>query len=432
MMLRILTAVKICLMLLVSLACTPVQAQAVEIVMWHSLAGGLGEEVNHLADAFNKSQDDYLVKPVYKGEYTDSLTSFAAAFRAKKPPAMVQVFEVGTAIMLSPVGIIKPLDSLLREQHVELPEDNFLSAVRAFYSKEGQLQAMPFNISVPLVYYNADALAQVGVSDKDFPRTWQELELLAEKLQKAGFGCAYTSAYPAWIQIESFASLHNLPLVDSKLHAVYNHPAVINHLQRLKNWQNKGYLKYGGRTSDATVLFTSGQCVMFSQSSGSYSSMSRLVSFRLGVAPLPVDAKVTTTRHNNVAGGAALWTVAGHSDQVYRGVALFYAFLARPDVQWRWHQQTGYIPIGLSGVYTKHQEVKVMPSLDIALLDLAVANTHNSLAWSLPLNQIRMVNDQSVEAIFAGIKTPAEAMNDAVARADFIIRRFSLNTRDGK
>lgn len=407
-------------------------AKPLEIVMWHSLAGGLGDEVNQLAKAFNQSQPDYAIKPVYKGEYTDSLTSFAAAFRAKKPPAIIQVFEVGTATMLSPGGIIKPVSELMREQNMTLPEADFLPAVWAFYSKAGQLQAMPFNISVPLVFYNADALTRAGWKGKHFPATWQEMERLAVQLKQAGYACAYTSAYPAWIQMESFSALHGLSVVDDRSRAAYNHPALVHHLARLKSWQTRHYLEYGGRTSDATVLFTSGHCVMFSQSSGSYASMAKLVTFHLGVAPLPIDADVASTRQNNVAGGAALWAVAGQSNTAYRGIALFYAFLARPEVQWRWHQRTGYIPLGLTGIYEPGTQRSAQPTLAIARLDLTKPQKNPFSPYRIPLNQIRMINDQALEAIFSGIKSPEQALNDAVARADFVLKRFLRNAGEGR
>ena len=416
--------------LLCSLVSAVLTAQPVKIVMWHSLAGSLGEQVKHLVTDFNNSQSDYLVKLAYKGEYTDSLTSFAAAFRAKQAPDIVQVSEVGTATMLSPAGIIKPLDELLRETAVNLPIASFLPAVFAFYSISGQLQAMPFNTSVPVIFYNADALAAVGVKKPgDFPRTWQDMENLVAKLRQAGHACAFTTAYPAWIQIESFSALHGLPMIDvQNSKAIYNNSAIIQHLERLKNWQTKHYFEYGGRTSDATVLFSSGRCAMFSQSSGSYIALSSLVKFRLGVAPMPLDLTVSHKRHNNVIGGAALWAVAGKSPVVYSGIARFYQYLARFEVQQRWHLNTGYIPLGLSGYYAGLAKEKNQPTLELAQLDLMRESDKSPGLNRVPQNQIRTINDEALEAIFAGIKLPKAAMDDAVVRANFIVMRFARNT----
>ncbi|MDP1604158.1 MAG: extracellular solute-binding protein [Legionella sp.] len=403
-------------------------APPVEIIFWHSMAGHLGDEVKQLINGFNKSQAEYVIKPVYKGEYTDSLTSFAAAFRAKQPPAIVQVFEVGTAIMLAPKGIIKPLNELIDEQNINLPISSFLPAVRAFYSKNDKLQAMPFNTSIPVIYYNVDALAKAGVRPETFPKTWKELEEVAATLKKAGYTCAYTTAYPGWIQIESFSALHGLPMVTANhRQALYNNEAIIHHFERLKTWQTKHYFEYGGRNSDATILFTSGRCVMFSQSSGSYNSLADLVKFKLGVAALPLDSSVSKIRHNNVIGGAALWAVAGQSGEKYRGIALFYDYIARPKVQQYWHQETGYIPLGLTGNYAMLAKEKNQPTLALAMQDLASIDAHPFKPYGVVQNQIRTINDEAIEAIFAGIKSPAEAINDAALRANFALMRFARN-----
>ncbi|KTC81488.1 extracellular solute-binding protein [Legionella brunensis] len=406
------------------------QAKPVEIVMWYSLAGHLGSEIRQLATGFNHSQNEYVIKPVYKGEYTEAMTSFAAAFRAKQPPAIVQIFEVGTTTMLYPKGIIKPVDEVMEEQGMTLPKENFLPAVRSFYSEKGHLVAMPFNTSVPVIYYNVDALAKVGFTQESFPKTWQEMETLANKLQKVGFSCVYTTAYPAWIQIESFSAIHGLSMTHPILSKVtYNNNAIVKHLTRLKEWQKKRYFEYGGRASDATVLFTSGRCPLFSQSSGSYNSLSELVKFKLGVAPLPLDTTASSRRHNNIAGGAALWAVAGQSPRVYRGIAKFFSYIAQPDVQQHWHQNTGYLPLGISGVYASLAAESRHPILKLAQSDLAKQQDSTARLHVGPQNLIRAINDEALEAIFAGMLSPKQAIDEAVLRANYTLMRFNRNTK---
>jgi sn-glycerol 3-phosphate transport system substrate-binding protein len=407
------------------------QAKPVEIPLWYSLAGQTGEELRQLVADFNQNQKDYAVKLVYKGEYTEALTSFAAAFRAKQPPAIVQIFEVGTATMLHPKGIIKPVDELMQEQGLSLPKENFLPAVRAFYSQANHLLAMPFNTSIPVIFYDADLLEKLGYGANSFPRSWDEMEILAAKLKEAGNPCAYTSAYPSWILLESFSAIHGLAMVQTEpLRADYNNKAIIHHLKRLKRWQNQHYFEYGGRASDATVLFTSGRCALFSQSSGSYNSLAELVKFRLGVALLPLDTKVSKVRYNNVAGGAALWAVAGQQPIVYRGIAEFFSYLAQPEIQLRWHQRTGYLPLGTQGIYSLLTEKSRHPVLALAQIDLASQQKDDLLLHLGPQNQIRTINDEALEAIFAGIKKPKQAIDDAVAQANYSLFRFIRNTGD--
>lgn len=396
-----------------------------EIIFWHSMAGQLGDALRSLTQQFNQAQTEYLITPIYKGDYIESLTSFAAAFRAKRPPSMIQVFEVGTSIMRTPPGVIKPVEQLMHEQGLDIPTQSFFPAVRENYSDQGQLMAMPLNISIPVMFYNADALAKLGVTTQNFPRTWDALEGLAKRLHESGYACAYTTAYPAWIFIESYSALHGLPMFEGDT-ATFNNKNIAAHLQRMRRWQKQHYFDYGGRTNDSTVLFTSGRCPLFSQSSGSYAGLSELVSFKVGVAPMPTDMNVSTTRHNNVVGGAAIWVAAGQSTEMERGIAEFLTFLAKPKVQQAWYDHTGYLPMEY-----EHHRLNIHPQtiLDIAALDLGQNTTTSAFPKQGPQNQIRAINDQMLEAVFSGMTKPAEALNQAVNRANHALLRFRKNTR---
>src|SRR3978361_137910 len=85
-----------------------------EIQWWHAMTGGNNDIVNKLAEDFNASQSDYKVVPTFKGVYADTLNAGIAAFRAGSPPPTLQVFEVGTATMMSAPGAIKPVWQLMK------------------------------------------------------------------------------------------------------------------------------------------------------------------------------------------------------------------------------------------------------------------------------------------------------------------------------
>lgn len=404
-------------------------ASPIEIVFWHSMAGSLGLEIQGLVDGFNQRQSEFIIKPIYKGDYNETLTSFAAAFRAKQAPDLIQIFEVGSATMLSPKGIIKPVAELLQEQRVVLPEKDFFPALRANYSEKGQWVAMPLNTSIPVMYYNADALTKLGYSSTTFPKTWAGLEKLIAKLKASGFSCGYTSAYPSWIFIESFSAMHGLPMIDPVTQkAIYSNKPQINFLNRLVRWQHLHYFEYGGRSDDATTLFTSGRCPLLSQSSGAYHGLSKMVSFHVGMAAIPYDHTLSATRRNNVIGGAALWVIAGKTPEIYRGVAQFISYLAEPSVQNQWYKKTGYLPLGIEGIYKPLMKQGASPSLNIAKNELQGTLMLDPVIHSGALNQIRAINDEALEMIFAGMKSPEEAMTEAITRANQVQRRFVRNT----
>ena len=57
-----------------------------EIQWWHAMGGVNGERVDKIAKDFNATQKEFIVVPVNKGNYTETMTAAVAAFRAKKQP----------------------------------------------------------------------------------------------------------------------------------------------------------------------------------------------------------------------------------------------------------------------------------------------------------------------------------------------------------
>lgn len=80
-----------------------------EISWWHAMTGANNEVVENLSREFNESQSEYRVVPVFKGTYPETLNAGIAAFRAKQPPHIMQVFDVGTGVMMAAEGAVKPV-----------------------------------------------------------------------------------------------------------------------------------------------------------------------------------------------------------------------------------------------------------------------------------------------------------------------------------
>ncbi|GAB7208259.1 hypothetical protein OS21_47600 [Dickeya oryzae] len=101
------------------------QAQAAtEVQFWHSMEGELGKTVNSLADRFNQTHSDVKIVPVYKGNYEQSLAAGIAAFRSGNAPAILQVYEVGTATMMASKAI-KPVYQVFKDAGVPFDESIF-------------------------------------------------------------------------------------------------------------------------------------------------------------------------------------------------------------------------------------------------------------------------------------------------------------------
>src|ERR1700743_523713 len=100
--------------LMLAFAASPASA-VTEIQWWHAMTGPNNDVVVKLANDFNASQGDYKVVPTFKGGYADTLNAGIAAFRAGNAPAILQVFEVGTATMMAAKGAIKPVYQVMAD-----------------------------------------------------------------------------------------------------------------------------------------------------------------------------------------------------------------------------------------------------------------------------------------------------------------------------
>src|SRR5690348_8800306 len=109
-------------------------AERTKIVWWHAMTAALGEQIAHLVEAFNQSQDAIEVQAIYKGGYSDVLTATIAAFRAGQAPHLAQIFEVGTGSMLAAGKATKQVWELIKETGAGIDPNAYIPAVRGYYS----------------------------------------------------------------------------------------------------------------------------------------------------------------------------------------------------------------------------------------------------------------------------------------------------------
>ncbi|MCP5153198.1 MAG: sn-glycerol-3-phosphate ABC transporter substrate-binding protein UgpB [Ectothiorhodospiraceae bacterium] len=407
-----------------------------EVQWWHAMGGELGEKLASIAEGFNASQSDYKVVPVYKGNYTETMTAAIAAFRAKQQPHIVQVFEVGTATMMAAKGAVYPVYELMKNAGESFDPADYLAAVTGYYTDTaGNMLSMPFNSSTPVLYYNKDAFSKAGLDPEKPPVTWPDLEAAAKKLQAAGVACGFTTGWQSWVQIENFSAWHDLPIgtkengfagLDTEL--TINSAAHVTHIGKMAEWQKTKIFDYGGRRSDSAPKFYNGECAMYMNSSAAYAGVTKNVKFAFGVGQLPYWPGVGNPPQNSIIGGATLWVLRGRNDEEYKGVAKFFTYLSSAEVQADWHQFTGYLPITTAayeltraqGFYDKN------PGTDTAIKQI---NNKPPTANSKGLRfgnfvQIRDVINEELEAIWAGKKTAQEGLDDAVKRGNDLLRKF--------
>jgi len=410
--------------------------EPITIDWWFAHGGRLGEKVQSIVSDFNASQSQYKVVATYKGNYHDTMTAGIAAFRSKNLPHILQVFEVGTATMMAAKGAIKPVYEVMAESGQSWSPDAYLPTVISYYTTpDGKMLSLPFNSSTPVFYYNVEAFKKAGLDPDKPPKTWPEVAEYARKLVKAGYAGGFSTAWISWIQLENFSAWHNVPFGTLAngfeglgTEFVFNSPLHVKHIQALADWQKEKIFVYGGRRNTGNAKFGSGEVAMYTESSAGYAGFKKTCKFPFRTSMLPYWPDVKGAPQNTIIGGASLWVMQGHSAEEYKGVAAFFSYLSKPEVQADWHQFTGYLPITTAAYeYTKKQGFyKENPDMETALLQMTLNKpTPNSKGLRFGnFVQMRDIMYDTLEAIFAGDMTAQEGLDDAVAKGNRLLRKF--------
>jgi sn-glycerol 3-phosphate transport system substrate-binding protein len=367
-----------------------------------------------------------------------------AAFRAGNAPHIVQMFEVGTATMMAAKGAVKPVYELMREAGVAFDPKVYVPAVRGYYStSDGRMLSMPFNSSTPITWYNKDAFKKAGLDPTKPPRTWEETRDAAKKIRAANAAaCGFTMAWPTWTQFENFSAIHNVPLatkangmdgLDAELKI--NSPLHVKHLQTLMDMHKEGTFKYGGRDGAGNALFTSGECAIIHASSGMRARVVSEAKFDWGVTMLPYYKGTPGAPKNSIIGGASFWvmTSSKRTTEEYKAVAEFFGYLARPEVDAKWHMDTGYVPITTGGFALASGQgyyIKT-PGADLAFRQLTLteptANSRGLRLGNMP--EIRVIIQEEMEKAFQGQQTAKQALDKAVERGNAVLRSFERTNK---
>ncbi|MCC0025991.1 MAG: sn-glycerol-3-phosphate ABC transporter substrate-binding protein UgpB [Zhengella sp.] len=412
-----------------------------EIQFWHAFTGRLGDLVAEQVETFNSSQDDYKVVASHKGNYSETLNAGIAAFRAGEQPHILMVFEVGTATMMGAKGAIKPVYEVMEEAGASFDPDAYIGSVKGYYTtSDGQMLSLPFNSSTPVLWVNKDALKAAGVDPDVDLSTWEQVGEVLDKVKASGSTCPMTTAWQSWIHLENLSAYHNVPFatkdngfagLDTEL--AFNGPLQVKHIQTLGDWAREGKFIYAGRRNEGGANFRAGECALFTESSAGYAGIKSEAEFDFAVRPLPYWEGVEGAPQNTIIGGASLWVLAGHEADEYKGVAEFLNFLSSTDIQAKWHQDTGYLPITkAAGEKTRADGFyDANPGTDIAVIQMTAKEpTANSKGLRLgSFDQIRGIIDEELEAVWSGNKTAEEALNTAVERGNQLLRRFEQANR---
>ncbi len=422
------------LVLAIGILTLPLSASAkAQIVFWHSNTGINQERINDLTRKFNSTQSEYEVKAVYKGSYPETLTAAIAAYRAKTHPQILQAQEVATQTMLSS-GAIYPVYQLMEDQGIKIDWQDYISAVKTYYSKGGNLYSMPFNSSTPILYYNKTILEKAGINAQKPPATFEEIEKMAKAAVSSGATkIGFTVSWPSWTLMENMHTWNDQPFADNQngftglaTQLKINGKLGLQIMELLARWQKEGVFTYSGRGSRGDQATINGEAAISLASTTLVGTLSKSAKFNWGTGYLPKLSGYP--QGNSIIGGASLWIMKGHNKEQYKGVAKFLEFLGNTEQQAWWHANTGYFPVTRAAIKALPEDhFRKNPNLWTAFAQITSGKTTaNSQGIRLGnFVAIRDVIEEEMENVLSGKKPPKQGLDDAVKRGNKTLKEFA-------
>ncbi len=366
------------------------------------------------------------VKPVYAGNYSETLTKAQTAIRAGQGPHLAvllaaEMHSLQDADILASLDQLGPLDQGWM--------DGFYPAFLANSSAAGRLWSVPFQRSTAIMYYNRQTFTEAGLDPERFPRTWAELAETAAKLVKRdgsgrvtrwGVKLASDVGNAQW----TFGALAN-----QAGHALMNQAGTETYfrdakaVEALSFWRDLA-AKHGatpeGSTAWATLSpdFLEGNTAIIQHTTGNLTNVREKAGFPFGVAGLPGKEGPRT-----VVGGGNLYFFK-HASAAERAASLRFArFLTEPARAADWSIRTGYIATRPEAYETPALKDYVgrVPAAGVAKDFLPVATGELS---TFENQRVYKLLGDNIQAALSGAKTPAQALADTQTEADRILKPF--------
>lgn len=406
------------------------------VEFWHSFGDAKRSGwIQARADEFNKANPGIKVVPSYKGSYNDSLQATILAARQGKPPALVQIFEVGSQLALDS-GAFQPVSSV---KNVDFGD--YLKPVINYYTIGGKVNSLPFNSSSPVLYFNQDLMLKAGLNPKQPPTTFSGLLKACQKIEAAKLGVTcFGMSLNGWF-VEQWMSQQGATLLNNgngrqgrATSTNLDSPAAKKIFSFFKTLQDNKYFTYTGKLEDwdgSDAIFTNQKVVFHITSTadiGNNRDAATKSGFKMGVGVLPIPDGVK--RNGVVIGGASLWIPKAISKAQAEGALDFALYMTNTKNMAEWHKLTGYYPVRQSSIELLRKQgwFTQSPLQLVAFNQLTktVANPASAGGLNGAAIQTRQIIEQGIQKVLGGSSVDA-ALKETKARADAALAEYNAN-----
>jgi len=401
----------------------------VTLEMYYPVAvgGPITKIVDDMVADFHRDNPDIRIKPIYAGNYQDSITKALTAHRGGNPPQLAVLLSTDMFTLIDEDAIV-PIDSLLKTESERQWLAGFYDAFMQNSRTGGHVWGVPFQRSTIVMYYNKNAFKTAGLDPERAPATWDELVDATKKLTKRDasgnvtqWGLSIPSAGYGYWMFQALTTPNDTLLMNEAGNEVYfDKPAVVEALQYWHDLAAKhkvmptGVIDWGTTPRD----FLEQKAAIIWSTTGNLTNLRNNADFPFGVAMMP-HAK----RGGSPTGGGNFYIFKDATPAQQQAGLRFAQWATAPERAAAWGMATGYVAVTPAAWETARmqQYVKDVPAATVARDQLPVSvaefSTHDN-------QRVTKVLNDAIQAVLINSKTPAQALKDAQREADRLLRRY--------
>ncbi|MBY7142837.1 ABC transporter substrate-binding protein [Virgibacillus sp. NKC19-3] len=334
------------------------------ISFWHNLDGDNAVTLEGIIDNFNEQSDTVEVNASFQDDVQQQMRTVGATDSAP------EVFMGGNTAYYSQSGFIRPIEEMIDEDS-DFDISTMNEAVISNHSLDETLYSMPFNVFVPLLFYNVEIFEEAGVDPDNPPQTFSEIQEAAGTLTAGdvyGFSIPLDTSF-----IYNFFAVQNELVFNNDNGRLGEEPSETNLNtptgQNIYNWinemnENGHFGNYGREWSNMQLAFSSGELAMYPDSSAVTGIWLETLDFEFQTAPLPVPDGEEWAGVNQ--GGSQLWLSNQGTEEEQEAGWEFIKFMVSAETQSEWAASTGYVPVTqeaveidpLNEAYNENEQLK--------------------------------------------------------------------------
>ena len=384
------------------------------------------------ADTFEERNPGITINPVFTGSYTDTRNTILTELQGGGAGPDVAVMLSIDLYSFAEEGYIIPAQGFIdaMDDGGAYIDDFFDALMANGVDEMGNVWALPFQRSTPILYYNADLLAEAGYDSP--PTNNAELVGIAQALttdERDGLLVPVAGGFPIWMY-QSFAIAYGQNIVgDDPTEVYFNTPEAVAAVEFVRSLgTDLGVGPAGGAAwGDTPVAFLAGQAAMIYHTTGNLTRILTGADFEVGVWYLPSGpAGEDGAGYGSPTGGGNLYIFddGSKSEAELEAIWQWVMFLSSPEIQADWGATTGYIAASATAWETEPLASLAMeyPQYQVARDQLQYADKEFS---SYATITIQGIINKTLESILTGESEDAQAaMDEAQAQIDGILAEY--------